>query len=216
MLEARLPSQWEKKGGAGGERSLCVCWGEIAQWKDTCWQIIWPSVWATTELHARVSCPINYKRQASQPGSAHCPHLSPLTRSHSRHFVSGGRETCNWRRPHSTDLNTGHFGAFQPPVNIRLAHRGHRPDNTHTVRAFSNAPVFGRENSDAAQHLELALTQQQHGPKIPPFPPFHLPLRHYARVLKITAWDVCMQAVAWHHTLRGDWYQLAYMSPHWV
>lgn len=132
-LEHGYQASEKKKGEAGG--SLCVCWGEIAEWKDTCWQIIWPSVWATTVLHATVSCPINYKRQASQPGCAHCPHLSPLTHSHSRHFVSGGCRTCNWRRPHSADLNTGHFGASQPPINIRLTHRP-RPDNTHTVLTF--------------------------------------------------------------------------------
>ncbi|CAK6959852.1 Hypothetical predicted protein [Scomber scombrus] len=57
-------------------------------------------------------------KKAGIPTGLHTlPHLFPLTGSHSRHFVSGC-ESCNWRRPHNADLNTGHFGASQPPVNI--------------------------------------------------------------------------------------------------
>lgn len=173
----------------GGEQSLCVCWGEIAEWKDTCWQIIWPSVWATTELHATVSCPINYKRQASQPGCAHCPHLSLLTHSHSGHFVSGGRETCNWQRPHSADLNTGHFGASQPPVNIRLTHTGLVPTTRTLFWHFKCSCVRTREHRCGPTPGISANTAAAR----PEDPPLHLLLRHYAHALKITAWDVCMQ-----------------------
>lgn len=122
---------------------VCLCFlgaNEIMGWKDTCWQIIWPSVWAAT-LHGKVSHAINYKRRASWASSAHTlPHLSPLTSSHSRHFVSAA-QTCNWRRPHNAGPDMDHFGASQPPVNFNLT-RALTPQHADCSDAQKSSSVW--------------------------------------------------------------------------
>lgn len=97
------------------------------------WQITWPPVWAAA-LHAKVSCPINYNRQASWRSGAHCL-IYPRWPVHSSHFVLGS-EARSRGRPHNA-------GLYIKPL--------WSPSATCQRRACS---AFARDNADTV----LALT----------------------------------------------------------
>lgn len=150
------------------------------EWKDTCWQIIWPSVWATT-LHAKVSCPINYKRQASQPSCTHCliyPHWPVHTADilfwALRLVIGSGHTTQTLTRATLEPLSHPSTSASH---RLRL-------DNAYTVLTFKCSCVGHREHeygSTPGLSLNAARSKDP------------LLLRHYAHVLKIIAWNVFMQ-----------------------
>lgn len=138
--------------------------GGIMRWKDTCWQIIWPSVWAGT-LHAKVNRPINYKRQAPSPSAAHCLVYScwPVRTAdilfRARRFVIG--------RGHTAQTLTR---ATLEPLSHPSTSTSHRlgPDNTRTVLMLERSCVRYREHKygltpgmrlDAARSTEHLLHQ---------------------------------------------------------
>lgn len=114
----------------------CLCWVwecvvrvEIMKWKDACWQIVWPSIWATT-LHAKASCPINYKQQASELSCTHClvypswPVCTADILFWALKFVIGGGHTT-----HTLTRATLEPLSHMPTSTLNRVHL----DNTYTV-----------------------------------------------------------------------------------
>lgn len=152
--------------------------GDISEWKDTCWQIIWPSVWATT-LHAKLSCPINYKRHASRPSCTHCliyprwpVHTADILFWALRLVIGSG---------HTTQTLT--WGTLEPlsHPSTSASHKL-RLDNTHSVLTFKCSCVGHWEHesgSTPGMSLNTARSKDL------------LLLRRYA--LEILAWHVFLR-----------------------